>query len=150
MTVEKKDNHCDSEEVLYKRCQSSDAALNDFIEYMFYYGEPNNRIDNHYNEVLSKLAHSSNSSDKTIVGEKDSKINKEKEDEISVWLQAAKEELEKEQENGLEPLNKDEESWELEKEKAVERLRRIKKDLEEYRKLCGEEAKEFAPKFGLG
>ena len=69
---------------------------------------------------------------------------------VSVWLEAAKAQLEAEQDAALEPLNYQQTMWELEKAQAEERLARIKADLEAYTQLCSEEAKEAAPKFGLG
>ena len=69
---------------------------------------------------------------------------------VSVWLEAAKAQLEAEQDAALEPLNYQQTMWELEKEQAEQRLQRIKAELESYTQLCSEEAKEQAPKFGLG
>lgn len=69
---------------------------------------------------------------------------------VSVWLEAAKAQLEAEQDAALEPLNYQQTMWELEKEQAEQRLTRIKAELESYTQLCSEEAKESAPKFGLG
>lgn len=69
---------------------------------------------------------------------------------VSVWLDAAKAQLEAEQDAALEPLNYQQTMWELEKEQAEQKLTRIKAELESYTQLCNEEAKEQAPKFGLG
>ena len=69
---------------------------------------------------------------------------------VSVWLEAAKAQLEAEQDAALEPLNYQQTMWELEKEQAEQRLTRIKAELESYTQLCSDEAKESAPKFGLG
>ncbi len=72
------------------------------------------------------------------------------ENNVSIWLEAAKAQLEAEQDAALEPLNYEQTMWELEKEQTEQRLARIKADLESYTQLCSEEAKEQAPKFGLG
>lgn len=69
---------------------------------------------------------------------------------VSIWLEAAKAQLEAEQDAALEPLNYEQTMWELEKEQAEQKLTRIKAELESYTQLCSEEAKEQAPKFGLG
>lgn len=72
------------------------------------------------------------------------------EQNVSIWLDAAKAQLEAEQDAALEPLNYEQTMWELEKEQAEQKLTRIKAELESYTQLCSEEAKEQAPKFGLG
>lgn len=72
------------------------------------------------------------------------------EQNVSIWLEAAKAQLEEEQDAALEPLNYQQTMWELEKELAEQRLTRIKEELESYKKLCDEEARDQAPKFGLG
>ena len=69
---------------------------------------------------------------------------------VSIWLDAAKAQLEAEQDAALEPLNYQQTMWELEKEQAEQKLTRIKANLESYTQLCSEEAKDQAPKFGLG
>lgn len=69
---------------------------------------------------------------------------------VSIWLEAAKAQLEAEQDAALEPLNYEQTMWELEKEQAEQKLTRIKAELESYTQLCSEESKEQAPKFGLG
>ena len=69
---------------------------------------------------------------------------------VSLWLQAEKDRLEAEQDEAVEPLTYQQTMWELEKTQAEQRLERIKNELESYKQLCSEEAKEQAPKFGLG
>ena len=69
---------------------------------------------------------------------------------VSIWLDAAKAELEAEQDAVLEPLNYQETMWELEKTSAETKLERIKAELESYNNLCKEEIQNSAPKFGLG
>lgn len=77
-------------------------------------------------------------------------ITQEYQNNVSIWLEAEKERLEAEQDAALEPLNYQQTMWELEKEQAEQKLQRIKAELESYTQLCSEEAKEQAPKFGLG
>lgn len=69
---------------------------------------------------------------------------------VSIWLEAAKAQLEAEQDAALEPLNYQETMWELEKEQADAKLQRINANLETYNQLCSQEAKNSAPTFGLG
>lgn len=69
---------------------------------------------------------------------------------VSIWYEAAKAQLEAEQDEAVEPLTYQQTMWELEKTQAEQKLERIKADLESYKQLCQEETKEQAPKFGLG
>jgi hypothetical protein len=77
-------------------------------------------------------------------------MNSNYETNVSIWLEAAKAQLEAQQDEAVEPLTYQQTMWELEKEQAEQRLERIKAELEYYTRLCSEEAKEQAPKFGLG
>ena len=72
------------------------------------------------------------------------------EQNVSIWLEAAKAEIEAEQDAVLEPLKYQETMWELEKSQAEMKLERIKTELESYNNLCKEEVQNAAPKFGLG
>lgn len=76
-------------------------------------------------------------------------MNSNYETNVSIWLEAAKAQLEAQQDEAVEPLTYQQTMWELEKEQAEQRLERIKAELENYTRLCSEEAKEQAPKFGL-
>ena len=69
---------------------------------------------------------------------------------VSIWVEAAKAEIEAQQDAVLEPLNYQETMWELEKTSAETKLERIKAELETYNNLCKEEIQNAAPKFGLG
>ena len=69
---------------------------------------------------------------------------------VSIWVDAAKAEIEAQQDAVLEPLNYQETMWELEKTSAETKLERIKSELESYNNLCKEEIQNAAPKFGLG
>lgn len=68
---------------------------------------------------------------------------------VSIWLEAQKAQLEAEQDAALEPLNYQETMWELEKNQAEAKLERIKANLESYNSLLSEESQNTAPKFGL-
>jgi len=72
------------------------------------------------------------------------------EQNVSIWVEAAKAEIEAQQDAVLEPLNYQETMWELEKTSAETKLERIKAELETYNNLCKEEIQNSAPKFGLG
>lgn len=72
------------------------------------------------------------------------------ENAVSIWAEAAKEQLEAEQDAVLEPLNYQQTMWELEKEQLENKLTRIKAELESYTNLVKDEAQNAAPKFGLG
>ena len=72
------------------------------------------------------------------------------EQNVSIWVEAAKAEIEAQQDAILEPLNYQETMWELEKTSTETKLERIKAELESYNNLCKEEIQNSAPKFGLG
>ena len=76
--------------------------------------------------------------------------NSNYETNVSIWLEAAKAQLEAEQDAAVEPLAYQQTMWELEKEQTETRLEVIKADLEKYDRLCSEETKGHAPRFGLG
>ncbi len=71
------------------------------------------------------------------------------EQNVSIWLEAATAQLEEEQDAALEPLNYQQTMWELEKEQAEQKLKRIEAELQSYTQLCDKEAQDMAPKFGL-
>ena len=66
---------------------------------------------------------------------------------VSIWAEARKAELNAEKD--LEPINYEETTLDLEKEQIEARLEILRKEKAEYDKLCIEEAKNAAPKFGL-
>lgn len=69
---------------------------------------------------------------------------------VSIWLEARKAELEAEEEAVMEPLNYEQTMMELEKESAELRLKRIESELQNVDQLVSQEAQNSAPKFGLG
>lgn len=69
---------------------------------------------------------------------------------VSIWLEAQKAQLEAEQDAALEPLNYEETMMELEKTQIETRLERIKQQEQSYSQLVSDEAKNSAPTFGLG
>ena len=69
---------------------------------------------------------------------------------VSIWLEAQKAQLEAEQDEALEPLSYEQTMMELDKEASEERLTRLKAELQSYKELCKQEAQDAAPKFGLG
>lgn len=68
---------------------------------------------------------------------------------VSIWLEAQKAELEAEQDAALEPLNYEDTMLQLEKEQKDARLQRINTEIETYTQLVSQEAKNSAPTFGL-
>lgn len=68
---------------------------------------------------------------------------------VSIWLEAAKAQLEAEQDATLEPLSYQETMWELEKTQADNKLKRINAQLESYDQLVSQESEKTAPTFGL-
>ena len=68
---------------------------------------------------------------------------------VSIWLEAAKAQLEAEQDAALEPLSYQETMWELEKTQADNKLKRINSQLESYDQLVSSESEKTAPTFGL-
>lgn len=68
---------------------------------------------------------------------------------VSIWLEAAKAQLETEQDAALEPLSYQETMWELEKTQADNKLKRINAQLESYDQLVSSESEKTAPTFGL-
>ena len=69
---------------------------------------------------------------------------------ISIWLDAQKAQLEAQQDAALEPLNYEETMMELEKEQTQMKLERINAQIDSYSQLVSQEAKNSAPTFGLG
>ena len=68
---------------------------------------------------------------------------------VSIWAEAAKAQLEAQQDAALEPLNYEDTMLQLEKEQLDARLQRLRAEKESYDNLVGEEAKNMAPTFGL-
>lgn len=68
---------------------------------------------------------------------------------VSIWLDAQKAQLEAQQDAELEPLNYQETMWELEKTQADNKLKRINANLETYEQLVSQESEKSAPTFGL-
>ena len=69
---------------------------------------------------------------------------------ISIWLEAQKEQLEREQEAALAPLEAQETEMDLEKESCEAQLADAKARLESIKQACSEGIKDSAPTFGLG
>lgn len=69
---------------------------------------------------------------------------------ISIWLEAQRAQLEAEQDAALEPLNYEETMMELSKTQAEAKLQRINAQIQSYEQLVSSEAQNSAPKFGLG
>ena len=72
------------------------------------------------------------------------------ENAVSVWEEAAKAQLEAEQDAVLAPLQEQETDWELEEETVATQLESVKARLEAIESALSEEIKDSAPKFGLG
>lgn len=71
------------------------------------------------------------------------------ENNVSIWVEAQKAQLEAEQDAVLEPLNYEQTMLELDKELNDTKMTRIKAEMESYDQLVSEEAKNAAPSFGL-
>lgn len=69
---------------------------------------------------------------------------------ISIWLQQQEAQLEAEQDLALEPLSYEETMLELDKTNIETRLKMIEEEINSYNQLVDNEAKNMAPKFGLG
>lgn len=69
---------------------------------------------------------------------------------VSIWLEAAKEQLEREQEAALAPLEAEETEMDLERESCEAQLADAKARLESIKQACSEGIKDSAPTFGLG
>lgn len=68
----------------------------------------------------------------------------------SIWLEAAKAQLEAEQDAALAPLEEEETDMDLEKESCEAQLADAKARLESIKQACSEGIKDSAPTFGLG
>ena len=68
---------------------------------------------------------------------------------MTAQLEAAKEQLEDEQDMALSPLEYEQTMMELDKEATEQRLARIDAEIKSYDELCRSEAQNSAPKFGL-
>lgn len=71
-------------------------------------------------------------------------------DNISIWVENEKAILEAQQEAMLEPLSYQETMLTLDKDHTDTMLQKKRQELETYKQLCSEEAKNSAPTFGLG
>ena len=69
---------------------------------------------------------------------------------VSIWLEAAKEQLEAEQDAALAHLEAEQTDMELDKESVETQLAYAKERLQSIEQACSEETKNAAPKFGLG
>ena len=69
---------------------------------------------------------------------------------ISIWLEAAKEQLEQEQDAALLPLEAEETDIEMDNQSCEAQLADAKARLESVKQACSEGIKESAPTFGLG
>ena len=68
---------------------------------------------------------------------------------VSIWLEAAKAQLEAEQDAALEPLSYEETMMELEKTQTDAKLKRVNEQIETYDNLVSQEGEKTAPTFGL-
>ena len=69
---------------------------------------------------------------------------------VSIWLEAAKEQLEAEQDAALAPLEAEETDIELDNQSCEAQLADAKARLESVKQACSEGIKDSAPTFGLG
>lgn len=69
---------------------------------------------------------------------------------VSIWLEAAKEQLEAEQDAALAPLEMEETDIELDNQSCEAQLADAKARLESVKQACSEGIKDSAPTFGLG
>ena len=69
---------------------------------------------------------------------------------VSIWAEARKAELEAEQDAALEPLNYEDTMMDIEHEQIKIRLEQLKEERESYKNLVQEEIKNSTPSFGLG
>ena len=69
---------------------------------------------------------------------------------VSIWLEAAKSQLEAEQDMALAPLEEQETEMDLDKESCEAQLADAKARLESIKQACSEGIKDSAPTFGLG
>lgn len=69
---------------------------------------------------------------------------------VSIWLEAAKSQLEAEQDMALAPLEEKETEMDLDKESCEAQLADAKARLESIKQACSEGIKDSAPSFGLG
>ena len=76
-------------------------------------------------------------------------MNTQCDNNVSIWTEARKAELEELQDQEIEPLNYEETMLELEKTQIDQRLQRIQQQEQAYDQLVGNEAKNTAPTFGL-
>lgn len=72
------------------------------------------------------------------------------EQQISIWQQNMEQMYEEEQLAALEPLEMEQTMMELDKAYFEQQLDKKRAEKEQYDQLCSQEAKESAPKFGLG
>jgi hypothetical protein len=78
-----------------------------------------------------------------------SNLSQNYDNNVSIWLEAQKAQLEAEQDEALEPLSYEDTMLELEKEQIDARLTQINNEIDSYTQLASQEAKQSAPTFGL-
>lgn len=79
-----------------------------------------------------------------------SQMSSQYQSNVSVWLEAAKSQLEAEQDMALAPLEEKETEMDLDKESCEAQLADAKARLESIKQACSEGIKDSAPTFGLG
>ena len=79
-----------------------------------------------------------------------SMVCNEYENNVSIWLEAAKEQLEAEQDEALGELEAEQTDIELDLSSCETQLETARARLESVKSACSQEAKDSAPKFGLG
>ena len=79
-----------------------------------------------------------------------SQISSQYESRVSLWLEAAKAQLEAEQDEALAPLEAEQTDMELEKDSVETQLTYARERLQALEQACSQEIKDSAPKFGLG
>ena len=79
-----------------------------------------------------------------------SQMSSQYESSVSVWLEAAKAQLEAEQDAALAPLEAEQTDMELDKESVETQLAYARERLQAIEQACSEGIKDSAPKFGLG
>ena len=79
-----------------------------------------------------------------------SQMSSQYQSNMSIWLEAAKSQLEAEQDMELAPLEMKETEMDLDKESCEAQLADAKARLESIKQACSEGIKDSAPTFGLG
>ena len=115
-------------------------------------GDGYQTVDSDTAEKLQKIAQIQNWANMGVTQAQSqcSAMTSQYENNVSIWLEAAKEQLEAEQDEALMPLQDQELEWDLESQSAETQLADARARLDSIKQALSDGIKDSAPTFGLG